>query len=216
MKTPRGTESILHSGRETGMSAGEAARPQAGAQLSSAQSLVARTGQAAVDLLERALCGDAAVPSASMAEGLALAGARSASLLGGGLGSPPAPGLLEGRAAWVHHRVRSRGPDVGERFAVQLEARTAQQALDYCLVAHLIAARLGRPVSCSIEPAHAEGVHLLYLPPAGALDELLAAQDEEPVVAHDSRVLREVAEAALEGLRGDGRRERRSQGGREK
>lgn len=164
------------------------------------EALVARTGRAAVDLLERLLCGDAAVPSASIAEGRALAGDRAASLLGDGPGSPPAPGRPEAAAAWVHHRLRRSGPAAGNRFPVRLEARTAQQALDLSLVAHLVAARLGRPVACSMEEADAEGVHLLHLPAPELLEELLAGQDGHPLVEPDSKQLRELVETALQAV----------------
>ena len=125
---------------------------------------IARSGRRAVNTVEREICGDAAVHSVAMAEGLALAGRRAAKLLDR---SPQAPGpgaeSMAG-AAWVEHRLRWRADQTGREASFELVATDVQQAVDHCLVAHRIAAKLGLPVACTLDRELAESLSLVRLP----------------------------------------------------
>jgi len=125
---------------------------------------IARSGRRAVNAMERRICGDAAVHSVAMAEGLALAGRRAAKLLDR---SPQAPGTSSepmAAAAWVEHRLRWRADQAGRDASFELCASDVQQAVDHCLVAHRIAARLGLPVACTLDRELAESLSLVRLP----------------------------------------------------
>ena len=103
----------------------------------------ARPVWAAVNEAERRICGDAAVPSRSVAEGLALAGRRAARLI-----QPSRDEAASGAAVaapWVDHRVRHGGLSLPRAHAFELVASSGQQAVDHCLVAHRMSAMLGRP-----------------------------------------------------------------------
>lgn len=114
----------------------------------------ARRVWAAVNMAERLICGSGAVHSAAMAEGLALAGARAAHLL------DPGRDALELQAAvaapWVDHRIRAGRSAPGQQPGFELIASSAQEAVDHCLLAHHLAARLGVPGLCTIDADLAE------------------------------------------------------------
>ena len=152
---------------------------------------IARSGRRAVNTMEREICGDAAVHSVAMAEGLALAGRRAAKLLDR---SPLAPGpgaeSMAG-AAWVEHRLRWRADQAGRDASFELVATDVQQAVDHCLVAHRIAAKLGLPVACTLDRELAESLSLVRIP------EPLPRRDTTPQDAGPATVL-EVADEAFE------------------
>jgi ferredoxin len=123
---------------------------------------LARRVRDAVDAAERRICGDAAVGSAAVAEGLAWAGRRTARLLGAGRDETPASGAID--APWVDHRVRRARSVPPDAYAFELIAGDGQQAVDHCLVAHRLAAALGRPGLCTIDAGLADTVELVHLP----------------------------------------------------
>ena len=151
---------------------------------------IARSGRRAVNAMERKICGDAAVHSVAMAEGLALAGRRAAKLLDR---SPHASGPAESMAgaAWVEHRLRWRADQPSRDASFELIAGDVQQAVDHCLVAHRIAAKLGLPVACTLDQELADSLALVRLP------EPLPLRDAEPREGGPATVL-EVADEAFE------------------
>jgi ferredoxin len=116
----------------------------------------AASGRDAVAATVSAICGSGAVPNAATAEGLALAGRRSARLP---TGAPPSA-ELRGRSAWVLHAVRSSVESPGTFGAFELVAASHQEAVDHCLVGQILASRLGKAGICSIEAELADGLGL--------------------------------------------------------
>jgi len=134
--------------------------------------IVARSGLEAVNATERPICGKGAVRFAAVAEGLALAGGYAATLL-----DRRVTHALPGRGhathgAWVHHEISLGTP--GHGMAFELDARDAQEAVDHCLVAHLLTETLGRPGVCTITPAIADSLQVLGLPDQRILSEVLS------------------------------------------
>lgn len=117
------------------------------------------SGLEAVNEAERALCGVAAVLDPARAEGLALAGMRAASLLGGADAESAA-------APIVVHRTRHGAP-LG---AFELVAESAQQAVDHCVVAHRATAAVGDGGVCVLPPSLAADLAFVRLPGAGSVD----------------------------------------------
>jgi hypothetical protein len=133
--------------------------------------IVAQSGLEAVNATERLICGKGAVRFRAVAEGLALAGGFAATLLDRRV-TQALPG--DGHAArgpWVHHQISRGTPWPGMAF--ELDARDAQEAVDLCLVAHLLAETLGRPGVCTMTPAIADGLQVLGLPDQRMLSGIL-------------------------------------------
>ena len=133
--------------------------------------LVARSGIDAVNATEARICGSGAVHASSIAEGLALAGRRAATLLTSGEAQPT---HIAGNAPWIHHRLSSGREGAASGAAFELVAATAQEAVDHCLAAHRLALRLGRPGLCTLDETLAHGLHLVHLPDDAAVAGLAA------------------------------------------
>jgi ferredoxin len=147
-----------------------AADPGAAGDARDTGRLVARCGIDAINATERAICGSGAVHRPAVAEGMALAGKRAATLLDE-TDSPAPPGRVP--AAWVHHRLRPGQPGSGGETAFELVAGSPQEAIDHCLVAHRAAASIGFPGSCSVDRATVAGPHLVRLPAEATIDACL-------------------------------------------
>lgn len=107
-------------------------------------------GPEAVTRTERVLCGDAMTRNAAAAEGLAATGVRAASITSGNVSvAAGTRGLL---ASCVHHKVGPLGcaSAAASGAAFVLSAEGAQDAVDQCLLAHMLSARLGRPGLCGV------------------------------------------------------------------
>ena len=160
--------------------------------------LVARSGIDAVNATEARICGSGAVNTASIAEGLALAGRRAATLLTPG-GSHETH--LAGTAPWVHHRLSAGRGASAPGAAFELVAATAQEAVDHCLVAHRLALGLGRPGLCTLDGTLAHGLHLVRLPDAAAVDGLAAGvAPDDPAGAGQGDEILPLADEALESV----------------
>jgi len=126
--------------------------------------LVARSGRKLVNTTEHLICDAGAVRSRAVAEGLALAGHRAATLLPSN-GAPAGSGAGAATAApWVDHRIRVEQPVASHQAGFELVAATAQDAVDHCLVAHRLAARLQMPGICTVDRRTADGLHLVHIP----------------------------------------------------
>ena len=140
--------------------------------------LTACSGLAAVNRVESLICGPGAAATIATVRGAALAGGRAATLLS------PSPPLHIGDASarLVHHRLAPDGGAAPSDLAFHLLAASAQEAVDHCLVAHLIAALLDRPGVCTIPRSMAESLHLVRIPDAATiravLDVVTAPQPE--------------------------------------
>lgn len=106
----------------------------------------ATSGAAAVAETEQRICGQLPMQAAQVAEGLALLGARAASV-----GDNVADGATTGLSASCVHHVHD-GPD-GPDGPVLLAPSTVQEAVDICYVAHRLSGTLGAPVTCTLGPA---------------------------------------------------------------
>jgi hypothetical protein len=131
------------------------------------------TGAEAVARVESSIVGDALAHDPAVAEGLALAGVRAASvLLGPAL--PTDGELRASEASCVHHIAASPGrARVG---AFELAATSAQDAADHCLAAHRLSEKLGRPGLCSLEASLAGELSLVRLPAESAVADLPAGE----------------------------------------
>jgi len=139
----------------------------------SGQTLATLSGAEAITRLERAICRSAVAREQAVAEGLALAGFRAASLTG----SPAlagAGGIALSGASCVHH---VQGVPVGgARGTFELAASSVQQALDHCLAAHLLSQRLGRPGLCSLAPSLSRSLTLVEVPDDALVGALLGSE----------------------------------------
>jgi hypothetical protein len=141
------------------------------------QSQAVLTGTEAVARVERTIAADAVARDPAVAEGLAMAGVRAASLVDGpSIGA--ADGIAVSEASCVHHVHAPPGHERGGAF--ELAASSVQQATDHCLVAHLLSRRLGRAGLCSLAPSLARDLNLVSLPEPDLVAELLAADAGAP------------------------------------
>jgi ferredoxin len=159
-----------------------------------ARPLEVLTGSEAVARVERAICADAVARDPAVAEGLALAGVRAASL-GDGVPSPSSPIVLR-EASCVHHVDGIPAREQGAAF--ELAASSAQEAVDQSLVAHLLSRRLGRPGICSLSPALASHLCLVEVPRPERIALLL---DDGAKTAESSAAPSRVVELAGEAFR---------------
>jgi ferredoxin len=136
--------------------------------------LVVATGAEAVARTARILVGDAVTRDPAVAEGLALAGVRAASVTAGAVSSPLAE-FDPGTASCVHHVTAAPGRAGDGSF--ELAATSAQEAVDDCLAAHLLSQRMGRPGLCSLAPKLADDLAIVQLPEVGVAAARLAAPD---------------------------------------
>jgi ferredoxin len=160
-----------------------------------AQILQIASGLEAVARIENVICPEAVTREPAVAEGLALAGVRSASLANGQVTEAAGP-FTGPDASCVHHV--NGGPGNERAGVFELAASSAQDAIDQCLAAHLLSRRLGRPGVCSLASPLAEDLSPVELPGAGLVNGLLdaGAAAREP----DARAER-VVELAAEALR---------------
>jgi ferredoxin len=170
------------------------------------QSTEVLSGLEAVARIERLICRSAVTRESAVAEGLALAGERAASLADG---APAGAGdaVVAPGASCVHHVNGAPGHEHAGAF--ELAARSVQEAVDHCLAAHLLSQRLGRVGLCSLSPALAERLDVVTLPGAALAGALLGSGTEtaEPD-AEPERIL-ELARMALQAV------SERTQGGAE-
>ncbi len=161
----------------------------------SAQPLEARNGLDAIARVERAICGGALTREQAVAEGLALAGTRAASLVPGSAASAPGGAELPG-ASCVHHLT---GP-AGERCVggFELAAESLQQAIDHSLVAHILSLRLGRAGSCSLDASIAERLGLVRLPTPEIIHALLELDPGEAEPRASAERIVELARSAFQ------------------
>jgi ferredoxin len=158
------------------------------------------TGAEAVVRVERALLGADPARDPAVAEGLALAGVRAASVCAA-RAVPRASELGVSRASCVHHVVGQPGASATASF--ELAATSAQEAVDHCIAAHRLSARLGRPGVCSLAPGLAADLALLALPHASLLASRLGVEGEREPDAGPDRVVA-LAREALAAGRGEG------------
>jgi ferredoxin len=125
------------------------------------QPLELLSGFEALRRMEHAICGNAVATDPAVADGLALAGVRAASVLDG-IAGRAIGGIAVREASCVHHVRGAAGREQGGAF--ELAASSAQQAVDHCLVAHRLSRQLGRPGLCSLAPSLAGGLDLVRLP----------------------------------------------------
>jgi len=152
------------------------------------------TGSEAVLRVERTLIGSAPARDPAVAEGLALAGVRAASV-SPGIAVSPASECCSVEASCVHHVTGEPGQAL-PYAAFEFAATSAQEAVAHCLAAHLLSHTLGRPGLCSLSPSLANDLALLQLPDEALLAaRLAAARDREPAADPDRVV--ELAQQAL-------------------
>jgi len=142
----------------------------------SGQTQVVLSGSEAVAEVEMAICAGAVVGRPAIAEGLAMAGLRAASLSRDDL--EIVDGIEALPASCVHHTVHTRRPEPVSSGAFELVASTVQEAVDHCLVAHLMSHKLGRTGVCSMGPELASRLDVVHLPAdpsfVGTLDQAAA------------------------------------------
>ena len=131
------------------------------------------TGSEAVLRVEGAILGSAPARDPAVAEGLALAGVRAASV-SPGIAVSPASECCSVEASCVHHVTGEPGQAL-PYAAFEFAATSAQEAVDHCLAAHLLSHTLGRPGLCSLSPSLANDLALLQLPDEALLAARLAA-----------------------------------------
>jgi ferredoxin len=170
------------------------------------EALAILNGLEAVARAERAICPGGVAADPAVAEGLALAGVRAASLADG-LASQAPESVALGDASCVHHVTAA--PGAAPPGAFELAATTVQEAVDHSLAAHLLSRRLGRPGRCTLAPSLARALTPVRLPHPGLVASLLdaAAPPAEPEAGPDR-----IAELAEEALREVGRRTGRATG----
>jgi hypothetical protein len=161
----------------------------------SAQPLEARNGLDAIARVERAICGDALTREQAVAEGLALAGTRAASLVPGSAASAPGGAELPG-ASCVHHLTAPAGERCVGGF--ELAAESLQQAIDHSLVAHILSLRLGRAGSCSLDASIAERLGLVRLPTPEIIHALLELDPGEAEPRASAERIVELARSAFQ------------------
>lgn len=129
-----------------------------------------------VNEMERRICGSHAVPSPARAEGLALAGHRSANFL------RPPESSAEVRTAgpvsgspWVFHRFAGLRLPANPQASFELAASTGQEAVDHCLVAHRLTERTGMTGVCTLDPPIAGQLDVVQLPRTSSLRRFLGA-----------------------------------------
>jgi hypothetical protein len=158
-----------------------------------AQPLWALTGFEALARIEDALCRGAVSREPATAEGLALAGVRSASLGAGARG--PAAGISLPDVSCVHHVDGTPGRALAGSF--ELRAASAQEAVDHCVLAHLLSRALRRPGLCSLPSDLGRDLGLVRLPGRELMVDLLEAEPEPTEGAPDAvRILELAREAA--------------------
>jgi len=158
------------------------------------QSQAVLTGSEAVARVERTIACDAVARDPAVAEGLAMAGVRAASLLEGTSGGA-ADGIAVSEASCVHHVHAPPGLERGGAF--ELAASSVQQATDHCLAAHLLSRRLGRAGICSLAPSLANHLNLVSVPESGLIAALLAAEAGAPEPDASPERIVELAREAL-------------------
>jgi ferredoxin len=160
------------------------------------QPLEVLSGSEALARVERAICAEAVARDPAVAEGLALAGIRAASLSNG---VPPGVvgNILVRETSCVHH---VEGEPGRERAGVfELAATSVQEAVDHCLVAHLLSRKLGRPGLCSLASSMASELHIVRLPGTGLVARLLDNGADVPESdAQASRIVELAREAFRE------------------
>ena len=177
--------------------------PRPSSEPANSEPVLARRVWVAVNAAERRICGDAAVQSRAMAEGLALAGRRAARLIDPSRVETSPGAVVE--AAWVDHRIR-RGPHApGGVHAFELSASSGQEAVDHCLVAQRIAANLRRPGLCTIDRALADTPQMVRLPEANWIETLPAVPPSSGGDASGNDVIEAARAAFAEVTRQTGR-----------
>lgn len=172
--------------------------PRSDSPPGSARELAVLAGPEAVRRTERVLCGDAVTANAAAAEGLAATGVRAASITSGHVSvAAGTRGLAD---SCLHHKVGSLGcaSAAASGAAFVLSAEGAQDAVDQCLLGHMLSARLGRPGLCGV--ADGDELAAVELPrsPGAASAPGFGPGDPEPGVTAER--LMELAAAASDAV----------------
>jgi ferredoxin len=130
------------------------------------------SGLEAVARVENIICPEAVTREPAVAEGLALAGIRAASLAEGQV-TEAAGAFSAPEASCVHHVNGTSGQCQAGVF--ELAASSVQQAVDQSLAAHLLSRRLGRPGLCSLPSPLTRDLGPVQLPGPGLVAGVLAA-----------------------------------------
>lgn len=128
------------------------------------------TVREAIETTERIICGPGALYERGGVAGLAALGLPAATLF-----APVSAGNQASlREAVVHHEVWASGHDLVGTVPVLL-AGTAQEAIDHCVLAHLLARRLKRPVRAQISPLLLERIFRVEIPAADQVNRVLTS-----------------------------------------
>ena len=158
--------------------------------------LTALTGAAAIEETERRICGVGASHTVGAAEGAAMAGRRAATLLA----TPGAyhhTDLPPADAVVVHHSTGGEtDADSVRHLAFELIAGSAQEAVDHCLVGHLLVAAAGGAGICTADRSIIEDLHLLRLPDEETTTAVLGQTAPGATVAAPGERQRDLLKAA--------------------
>lgn len=153
-------------------------------------------GPAAIAITERVLCGDGVSATPAAAEGLASTGCRAASIARGAV--PAASATRRLPASCVHHHVGATGPAAAAASgaAFVLVASSTQEAVDHCLLGHMLSARLGGPGLCAVDAGDSLESIAVPLEPSAAEGPGFLPGDPEPGVSAERTI--ELASAACD------------------
>ena len=172
--------------------------PRSDSHPGAARELAVLAGPDAVTRTERILCGDGVTVNAAAAEGLAATGVRAASITTGHISvAAGTRGLPE---SCVHHTIGPLGcaAAAASGAAFVLSAASQQDAVDQCLLGHMLSARLGRPGLCAV--AEGDALEVVALPdkPGSATAPGFGPGDPEPGVTAER--LMELAASARDAV----------------
>jgi ferredoxin len=163
-----------------------------------ARELAVLAGPDAVTRTEQVLCGDGVTANAAAAEGLAATGVRAASITSGSVSV--AAGTRRLPESCIHHTVGALGcaSAAASGAAFVLSAVGAQDAVDQCLLGHMLSARLGRPGLCAV--AEGDSLQVVELPrkPGAGMAPGFGPGDPEPGVTAER--LMELAASASDAV----------------
>ncbi len=194
-----------------GMLAEQSARRAAGrsnAEAGPAPELL--SGGEAIERLERTLVGNALTRDPAVADGLALAGVRAASISAGDATASALAQHEPGAVSCVHHVWAP--PAQTSIGAVEFAAASLQQAIDHTLAAHRLSQQIGRSACCSLTRELAEDLTLVSLPaqPDIAVEPQVESKKESKRKREEPAASDDLFALAAQTLRAVGKRTGRS------